>query len=228
MDLALKNDLAALGAVWRDAVAKAAGDPEFHATVRYWKPKDGLAAKAAEDSAPYVQWAASVPPLLNLTPGKSIDYDFIAVEVEKFCALHNVQAMAFDPAHIDEFRKACDRIGFKTWIWSPDEPAGDGLKMLVHSQGKMGMYSKKALWMPRSLGIYEDAILTGNIVIDESQITKWCSGNAAIRADEHGNRYFVKKHTRGRIDGVVALAMAEGAATAAFDSAPIDIAAMIT
>lgn len=210
MDLSRKNDLTALGAVWR--ADNDDNDSKYYATVRYWKPRDGLAVKAAEDNAPYVQWAATEPPLLLTTPGKSIDYDFVAVEVEKFCAKHDVRAMAFDPAHIDEFRKACDRIGFSTWIWHPDEPPGDGLKMVIHSQGKAGMYSKKALWMPRSLGQLEDLILTGGIVIDESQVTKWCSGNVAVKPDEHGNRYFVKKNTRGRIDGMVALAMAAGVA----------------
>lgn len=224
MDLAQKNDLTALGAIWRDDEA-AEGEPKYHATVRYWKPAEGLAAKATEDNAPYVEWVEQG--LLNTTPGKSIDYDFVAVEVQRFCAEHDVEAMAFDPAHIGEFRKACDRIGFKTWIWEPDEPAGDGLKMIVHGQGKAGMHSKKALWMPRSLGQYEDLILTGQIVIDESPVTKWCAGNAAVKPDEFGNRYLIKKHTRGRIDGIVAGSMAAGAALATLEAVAPDIEAMV-
>lgn len=204
MDLSRKNDLTALAAVWRD------DDGKFYSTARYWKPADGLALKAVEDNAPYVEWAADG--LLLTTPGKSIEYEFVAAVVQKLCAEHEVEAMAFDPAHIDEFRKACDRIGFATWIWEPDIPAGVGLKMVVHSQGRAGMHSKKALWMPRSLGQFEDAILTGNIVIDESPVTKWCAGNAAVKPDEQGNRYFIKKHSRGRIDGMVAMAMAMGVA----------------
>jgi phage terminase large subunit-like protein len=80
MDLALKNDLTALGATWRDEGGM------FHATVRYWKPAEGLALKAIEDNAPYVEWASATPPLLLLTPGKSIEYDFVAAEVERFCS----------------------------------------------------------------------------------------------------------------------------------------------
>lgn len=204
MDLSQKNDLTALGAVWRDEGGK------HYATCRYWKPAEGLADKAREDNAPYVEW--SLQGLLNTTPGKSIDYDFVAVEVQKFCAEQEVEAMAFDPAHIGEFRKACDRVGFDTWIWNPEESAGAGLKMVVHSQGKRGMESKKALWMPRSLGQFEDLILTEQIVIDESPVTSWCAGNAAVQADEFGNRYFIKKNSRGRKDGMDALAMAVGAA----------------
>lgn len=204
MDLSQKNDLTALAATWRDEGGT------YYATARYWKPAEGLVDKAREDNAPYTEWAEMG--LLNVTPGKSIDYDFVAKTVQEFCAAHDVQAMAFDPAHVGEFRKACERIGFNTWIWEPDELPGDGLKMIVHSQGKAGMHSKKALWMPRSLGQFEDLILTEQIVIDESPVTKWCAGNAAVRNDEFGNRYLVKKHTRGRIDGVVAAAMGVGAA----------------
>lgn len=223
MDLAQKNDLTALAAVWLGNDAE--GEAKYHAKVWYWKPADGLAAKATEDNAPYVEWATEG--LLNTTPGKSVDYDFVAVEVQRLCAEHEVEAMAFDPAHIGEFRKACDRIGFQTWIWEPDEPAGSGLKMIVHSQGKMGMHSKKALWMPRSLGQFEDLILTGQIIIDESPVSKWCAGNAAVKPDEFGNRYLIKKHTRGRIDGTVAKAMAVGVALAELDAVVPDIEAMV-
>jgi phage terminase large subunit-like protein len=204
MDLSEKNDLTALAAMWRDA------DGHYYLTVRYWKPEEGLAAKAVQDNAKYVEWAAEG--LLKTTPGKSIDYDFVAKEVQTLCAEQNVEAMSFDPAHITEFRKACDRLGFETWIWQPGEPPGRGLKMIVHSQGVAGMHSKKMLWMPRSMGQFEDLILTEKITIQDSQLTKWCAGNAAVKADEHGNRYLIKKHRRGRIDGVVAAPMCAGVA----------------
>jgi phage terminase large subunit-like protein len=224
MDLARKNDLTALGAIWRDDDA-GPDEPKYHQTVRYWKPAEGLAAKATEDNAPYLQWVEAG--LLNTTPSKSVDYDFVAVEVEKFCAKHDVKAMAFDQAFVDDFILSCGRIGFRVWKYHPDEPAGDGLKLVTHSQGRAGMHSKKALWMPRSLGQLEDLILTGGIVIDENQVTKWCSGNAAIKPDEHGNRYFVKKNTRGKIDGLVAMAMGVGMALHEPAGVPLDIMAMV-
>lgn len=210
MDLSQKNDLTALAAVWRDDGAE--GGPKYYVKIWYWKPAEGLAAKAVEDNAQYVEWASADPPFLNTTPGKSIEYEFVAKQVQDICVKHEVEAMAFDPAHIGEFRKACDRIGFNTWVWEPDEPAGDGLKMIVHSQGRAGMHSKRALWMPRSLQQYEDLILTGRIVIDKSPVTKWCSGNAAVQPDAQGNRFFIKKNTRGRKDGMDAAAMGTGCA----------------
>lgn len=207
LDLSKKNDLTALGIGWKE---DRAGEEVLQAAVRYWKPKVGLEKKAVEDHAPYVEWAASG--LLNAVPGRSIEYDFVAAQVQRIANDFDVEMMAVDPAFLTDFRQACDRIGLETWVWSPEQEFGSGLKIMVHGQGRLGMQSKKALWMPRSLQQLEDAILTKRAVIDESPVTKWCSGNAAVQADAQNNRFFVKKVQRGRIDGLVVLAMLAGAA----------------
>jgi phage terminase large subunit-like protein len=63
-------------------------------------------------------------------------------------------------------------------------------------------------------------ILTQQIVIAESPITKWCAGNAAVKPDEFGNRYLIKKHSRGRIDGMASGAMSVGCALFEPESGP--------
>jgi phage terminase large subunit-like protein len=205
LDLSKKNDLTALGIGWLDRKGI------LQATVQYWKPKEKLKEKAEEDHAQYVEWAAAVPPLLNLVPGRSIEYEFIAVLIKKLVASHNVAALVVDPAYLTDFRKACENVGLDVWVWDPEGDVGTGLKIMIHGQGRLGMASKKALWMPRSLQKFEDRILQNRIVIDESPVTKWCSGNAAIQPDAQNNRFFIKKHQRGRIDGMTVLAMLSGA-----------------
>ncbi|MFC3208183.1 terminase large subunit [Aquamicrobium soli] len=206
LDLSKKNDLTALGIGWHDE------NEVLRATVRYWKPEYKLAERATEDHAQYVEWAAAKPPLINVVPGRSIEYDFVAAEVQKIANDLDVEVLVVDPAFLTDFRQACDRIGLETWIYIPEEQEyGSGLKIMIHGQGRLGMNSKKALWMPRSLQQLEDMILTKQIVIDESPVTKWCSGNAAVQADAQNNRFFVKKVQRGRIDGLVVLAMLAGA-----------------
>lgn len=210
LDLSKKNDLTALGIGWKET--DKSGEEILQATVRYWKPKETLAQKAVEDHAQYVEWAAAVPPLINAVPGRSIEYEFVAAEVQRLVNEFNVEMMVVDPAFLTDFRQACDRIGFETWVYIPEESEyGSGLKIMIHGQGRMGMQSKKALWMPRSLTQLEDAILQKRIIIDESPVTKWCSGNAAVQPDSQNNRFFVKKVQRGRIDGLVVLAMLAGA-----------------
>lgn len=220
LDLSQKNDLTALGIVWRG------DDGRLFATVRYWKPRDGkagLAEAARTDGAPYAEWEAAG--LLHAVPGLAIEYEFVVAEVQAWAVAHLVELLAFDPSRINDFLLACARIGFAAWI-ADGSNHGAGLKMMKHSQGKMGMHAKAALWMPRSLQTLEDLILTGGIVIDESPVTRWCSGNAAVEVDAQGNRWFGKKRSRGRIDGLVALAMAVGAATAE-TAGPPDLSAAI-
>jgi phage terminase large subunit-like protein len=222
MDLALKNDLTALAACWQ------IDDDRLAVAVLYWKPRDGdggLVAASRTDGASYVDWAEQG--LITAIPGRSIEYEFVAAEVERVVATQDVVMMAFDPAHSGEFRKACDRIGFQTWVYDEKETSGTGLQMRIHGQGKYGMNSKNILWMPRSLQILEDKILAGEIVIDENPVTKWCSGNAAVEPDAQGNRWFSKKRSRGRIDGLSAMAMAVGAATHVDTSPKLELAAMI-
>jgi len=210
LDLSQKNDLTALSTVWRK-------DGKHYVKIYYWRPRDNAVEAGKADGAPYFEWGQQG--LLKLVPGLSIEYDYVAAEVQRLHTRFAVKAMAFDPAHSIEFRKACDRIGFTTWVWKEGETKGSGLKMVVHSQGRMGMHSKQMLWMPRSLQLLEDCVLRGDIVIQKSPITTWCSGNAAIEADAQNNRWLIKQRTRGRIDGIVSAAMGVGIALAGLEEA---------
>jgi phage terminase large subunit-like protein len=50
----------------------------------------------------------------------------------------------------------------------------------------------------------------------------WCAANAVIDMDAAGNRKLNKKRATGRIDGMVALAMAIGGATVLDDTGSLD------
>jgi phage terminase large subunit-like protein len=220
LDPSQRNDLTALAKVWRGATG------HLYARIDYWKPKDGLADAEAKDKAPYPQWVQDK--LLNAVPGRTIGMDFVVAEVERMTVRHNVEAMAFDLAHFNGFRDEASEAGFATWEYQgPKEPAGSGLKMIRHAQGQRGLHSEKQLWMPRSVQALEDLILSGGITIHDSAVTRWCSGNATLISDGQGNRFFDKKRSRGRIDGMVALAMAVGAAGAVTAAPQVDVAAML-
>lgn len=207
LDPSQRNDLTALAKVWRGATG------HLYARIGYWKPRDGLAEAETKDKAPYQQWAEEG--LLNAVPGRTIGMGFVVAEVERTTIQHQVEAMAFDLAHFVGFRDAASEMGFATWEFQgPKEPEGSGLKMIRHAQGQRGLHSEKQLWMPRSVQALEDLILARGITIHNSAVTRWCSGNATLVSDPQGNRFFDKKRSRGRIDGMVALAMAVGAATA--------------
>ncbi|CAM3170205.1 hypothetical protein BRDI103020_17140 [Brevundimonas diminuta] len=131
----------------------------------------------------------------------------------EIAAEHDLQFLAFDPAGIADFIAACDEIGFPVWRWQgPDKPEGTGLKLIAHAQGTRVVFEDRQLCMPRSVERLEDSILDKTITVDSSPLTYMCAGNAQLISDGQKNRAFDKKASRGRIDGLVTLAMATGAA----------------
>lgn len=209
LDLSKKNDLTALSACWVDQAC--------HLWVKtwYWTTKDGIADRSRRDTAPYDQWAEAGH--IDAVPGAVIDKTFVAEEVKRLCSEHEVEFLAFDPAGMADFMAACEASGFDVWQWRPDEPEGSGLKLVSHAQGKRVVFEDRQLTMPRSIERLEDRILEGSITIEASPVTQSCAANAHVDADGQGNRAFDKKRSRGRIDGIVTIAMAVGAATNELD-----------
>lgn len=208
LDLSDKNDLTALTVVWIDDLTG-----HLYAKTYYWTTQTGLEERSLADNAKYVEWAADPDVDLDAVPGAVIDKTFVAAKVKEICAEHDVEFMAFDPAGMADFIAACEQIGFDVWRYKgPDEPEGVGLKMVAHGQGKKIVFEDRALCMPRSIEKLEDRILNKSITIDRSPVTYMCAGNALVDADGQGNRAFDKKKSRGRIDGLVTIAMATGAA----------------
>jgi phage terminase large subunit-like protein len=212
LDLSQKNDLTALARVWK------LPDGQLHAKLTYWKPKETFAAAEIEDKAPYSAWAEDK--LLIGTPGKTINFEFVADEVRRTCDKFNVPLCAFDPAFFTDFLDAADHIGFACYEYHPDKPPGRGVRMMRHAQGSRGLHTDKTLWMPRSFRAMCDAILQDRLKIDPSPVTTYCASNVALGTDAMGNQWIEKKKNRSHNDGIVALCMAIGAATHQVTEAP--------
>jgi phage terminase large subunit-like protein len=206
LDLSQKNDLTALSGAWEM--------PELLAVKTwYWTTKEGLEERADADKAPYVDWVEDG--YLTATPGATIDYTYVAQQVAEIDAEHDIQALVVDPAFLTAFTDACDQIGLQWWLWDgPGKPEGRGLKIIRHAQGQRIVFEERQLCMPHSITRTEDRILEAKILIDASPVTYSCAANAVVEADGMGNRMFNKKRSRGRIDGMVTIAMVTGAATA--------------
>jgi phage terminase large subunit-like protein len=207
LDLSDKNDLTALSAAW--------GGDEKPLAVKtwYWTTKDGLKERALADNAKYVEWDADPNVDFTAVPGAVIDKTFVAARVQEICAVHDVEFLTFDAAGMADFIAACEAIGFPVWRYKgPDEKPGVGLKLVAHGQGKRVVFEDRALCMPRSVEKLEDRVLAKTIEIDTSPVTYMCAGNAIVDTDGQGNRAFDKKRSRGRIDGLVTVAMVTGAA----------------
>jgi phage terminase large subunit-like protein len=181
MDLSATSDLTAF-------VAVDAEDGSVYP--HFWLPEHGLLEKSRQDKVPYDVWKAEG--LLQTTPGKSIQYDHIAVFLRKFFDEFDVQRVGFDRYLMNFLMPCLERAGF-----SPAEMA----KFVEFGQGTASMTP--------ALRELEVKLLEGQLRHGKNGILNMCAFNAKVVGDS-GARKFDKKTARGRIDGMVALAMAVG------------------
>ena len=67
--------------------------------------------------------------------------------------------------------------------------------------------------MDAALGrILEELLGKGRLRVKRNPALAWCAASAVHMADPKGNRVYDKRKSTGRIDGLVALAMAAGLA----------------
>lgn len=184
LDLSARNDLTALVTVARDEAGNVHVRPEFFA------PRDGLAQRAARDRAPYDQWSRDGH--LTATPGATVDYGLVADRLAEIAADSPLQAIAFDRWRIDVLQAELARRGLEL----PLVAFGQGFKE-----------------MSPALDMLEAELLNGRILHGGHPVLTWCASNAVTTRDAAGNRKLDKMRATGRIDGLVALAMALAQAT---------------
>ncbi len=203
LDLSRKNDLTAITVAWRVSGV-------LYAKNFYWTTKTGLADRERDDKVPYCQWVDNG--LIDAVEGAVIDKEFVAGKLKNIHDRFNIDFVAFDGAGISDFMSACEKIGFDVWRYDGKNCTnGTGLKMISHGQGTRITFEDRSLCMPRSIERLEDVILKKTIIIDKNPVTTMCAANAQVITDAMNNKAFDKKRSRGRIDGLVTLAMAVGA-----------------
>lgn len=180
LDLSATTDLTALVLICRK-------NGRLHVQPHFWIPQDSVLAAARRDGAEYDVWVREG--YLRTTPGKVIDYDFVARDVGEITAGLDLAKLAFDRWRMDRMQQALDRAG----IVLPLEPFGQGFQS-----------------MSPALDALEADLLQGNIRHGGHPVLTMCAANAVATPDPAGNRKLDKSKATGRIDGMVALAMACG------------------
>lgn len=187
LDLSAVNDLTALVLTGRI-------DGQWHVEPRFWLPGDGLADKARKDRVPYDIWQTQGH--LIAAPGKSVDYEWVAVELRKLFLRYDICKIAFDRWGFKHLRPWLIKAGFsEPEIEAKFEEFGQGMQS-----------------MSPALRDLESEILNGRLAHGMHPVLTMCAANAVVRADPAGNRKLDKAKSSGRIDGMVALAMAMGVA----------------
>lgn len=180
LDLSVRTDLTALV-----LIGKVAGI--WQVVPYFWTPENGIVDRSKRDRQPYDLWARQG--YLNTTPGSTVDYEYIAQDLSDILSALNVQAIAYDRYRIDVLQREFDRIGLE-------------LPLVMWGQGFKDMTP--------AVEALEAELLNSRIAHGSHPVLTMCAANAVISSDAAGNRKLDKHKATGKIDGIVAMAMAFG------------------
>lgn len=191
LDLSAIHDLTAAVAISQDDDGFIDCHPYFFA------PLKGLKDRADRDREPYDVWYKQG--LLHCMPGSAIDIDSVAMWLVEFCQDHDVAGIWFDRWRIDVLKAALLRISVDKPELAlmidkiPLFPFGQGFKDMTPAVQKL-----------------ETAVGDGKLRHGKHPIMTMCARNAVAVRDPAGGVKLDKSKATGRIDGLVALAMALG------------------
>lgn len=191
LDLSSVSDLTALVMVSED------GDVDS----TFWLPEEGLAEKSRNDRVPYDQWARDG--YLQTCPGRAIEYEFIAHHLRDLFDRYDVQVLNFDRYNMRFLKPWLERAGFSEQELDRFKEFGQGF-----------------VSMSPALRELESRLLMRKLRHGMHPVLTMCAANAVAVSDPAGGRKFTKSKTTGRIDGMVALAMAVAAASDGAEAAP--------
>lgn len=170
----------------------------IHVIVEFWTPKETLVERARSDRAPYDQWVNEG--YITATPGRAVDYRFVAQRISELQTEVGLDRIAYDPYRIKYLETELAEIGVD-------------VRLIPHGQGYRKSQESE-LWMPRSLEQLENLISTGKIRIQRNPALFLAAASAVHSPDPKGNLIYDKRRSTGRIDGLVAAAMAVGSVLA--------------
>jgi len=181
LDLSQSRDLTAFVLVFPD------DEGGYDILARFFLPEKGITEKSDLDRVPYDIWARQG--FLTLIPGATVDPSFVAEAMADACAQYDVQRVAYDRWRIEDLRRELARMN----VEPPLEPFGQGFKDMAPAVDKL-----------------ERLVAEGRLRHAANPVLTYCAANAVIEQDPAGNRKLAKNKSSGRIDGLVALAMALG------------------
>ncbi len=162
----------------------------FNVKSTFWLPADGLEERARQDRVPYDLWAKQG--FLNTTPGKSIEYEYVAKHIANLFNEYDIRKVAFDRYNMRHL---------KPWLLKA------GLSEALITD-RFQDFGQGFVSMSPALRNLETILLNTKMRHGNHPILTMCAANSVVKSDEAGNRKLDKKRSRGRIDGMVALGMA--------------------
>lgn len=198
--------------------------PTYDAWIEAWTPGDTVKARALQDDAPYEEWVRDG--FLRAPAGKVIRLDYPAAHLAAITTDFAVKYVAYDRYAFRRFEEECAALGLT--LPFIDHPQG-GKKRgavpddLLLEAKRAGREPPLGLWMPGSLLELEHAILEGRIRIRRNPVLISACAAATTEDDPWGNRWLSKRRATNRIDALIALCMALGAAMMKSSGGALDL-----
>jgi phage terminase large subunit-like protein len=200
LDLSEVSDLTALVLIGkRDGV--------WRVYPTFWLPEEGLRERSSADHVPYDLWRSRG--YLRTTPGKTVSYEFVAHELRELFDRYRIEKIGFDRWNFRHLKPWLLQAGFSEQVLKD--------QWVEFGQGVQSMSP--------ALRDLEQCILDGKLAHGGHPVLTMCANNTVIVLDDAGNRKPSKRKSTGRIDGLVALAMALGVAP--LQAPVVDVNALI-
>lgn len=188
LDLAMVNDLTACELVDEE-------DGSVHSY--FWVPEHELQERSDRDKVPYAEWHKQG--FLQTTPGKTVQYRHIAQELRGIFDKFDVVLMGFDRYLMPHLLE---------WLKKEDPKTGKSL-FFEQEIARFVPFGQGTASMTPALRDLEVRIIEGQLRHGNHPVLNTCAYNAKVVGDSDA-RKFDKRTARGRIDGMVALAIAVG------------------
>jgi len=162
----------------------------YRAMWKLYVPADNIEARVRQDKVPYDLWARQGH--ITATPGNTVDYARIREDLYAISEQYSVQMVVFD------------RWGFEALR---QQMIGEGMPEELFVSFGQGFAS-----MSPAMKALERFVLSRRLLIQDNPAILWMAANVAVKTDPAGNIKPTKEGSGERIDGIVALIEAVGAA----------------
>ena len=163
----------------------------------FFLPEHDLKGRSDRDKVPYLDWHKQG--YIITTPGKAIQYKHVAQHLRRIFDEFQVILFGFDRYLMAFLKEHLEAINPKTG--NPLFSQAEIDKFVEFGQGTASMTP--------ALRDLEVSLVEGQLKHGNHPVLTMCAYNAKVVGDS-GARKFDKKKARGRIDGMVALAIARG------------------
>ena len=180
LDLSSSRDLTAFVMVFP------VGD-KYHVVPQFFMPSEGIRERSKEDKVPYDIWARQGH--ITLIDGPVIVPRVVAQHIADASESFDLQSLAYDRWRINDLTRELDAIGAQI----PMQAFGQGFKDMSPAVDKL-----------------ERLVVDRKLAHGGHPVLNMCAANAIAERDPAGNKKLNKSKSFGRIDGLVALAMALG------------------